>query len=459
MNNFGLCLEFGKGTAKDLRRAADNYKSAADSDFSWAQNNYAFCLEFGIGRDIDLEGSVAYYKMAAGQGNGRGAFQYALRLHYGLGIEADLEEAAKYYELAAVRGYIPGPEFSYRCLRGLGKATFSEEHCPNYFHRRALLLSRHESNRPYAVPTRVSDYLTKPRPSPTSRELIGTGGSSAVHLETNQENDRKIAVKQIFTHGYIEMLFMREIEALIKLNHPCVVRILGFNLPPLTEFAEIQMEYAQNGSLESMLRKVPGRSTPRFWNPTGIGIIICGIVLGMKFVHSQGFIHRDLKPSNILINERGEALIADFGTSRSEYDNGTLTCDAGTVNYAAPEMYKENPYTNKVDVFSFGVVLYEVLVGRRVFSISDPPFVVMRSVFRGDMPVIPDRVGNVMQSLISRCWSLKAEDRPSFDDILNEFQTKEFEIVPGASSQKILEYARSVLDWESCYSKRGQMQE
>jgi serine/threonine protein kinase len=387
---------------------------------------------------------------------GRGAFQYAVKLHYGIGIDADLELAALYYAVAALLGYIPGPEFAYRCLRGLGKATFSEDHCPNYFHRRALLLSRHESNRPYTVPTKVSDYLTKPRPPPTSRELIGTGGSSAVHLETNQENDRKIAVKQIFAHGWDEMLFMREIEALIKLNHPCVVRILGFNLPPLTEFAEIQMEYAQNGSLESMLRKVAARSIPRFWDPTGIGIIICGIVLGMRFVHSQGFIHRDLKPSNILINERGEALIADFGTSRSEYDNDTFTGDAGTVNYAAPEMYKEEPYTNKVDVFSFGVVLYEILVGRRVFPISEPWLAVMKSVLGGEMPAIPDRVGNVMKSLISRCWSLKAEDRPSFDDILKEFQTEHFAVVPGASAEKVFEYARSVLDWESCCSKRGQ---
>jgi serine/threonine protein kinase len=171
------------------------------------------------------------------------------------------------------------------------------------------------------------------------------------------------------------------------------------------------------------------------------------------------FIHRDLKPSNILINERGEALIADFGTSRSEYDTGTVSGDTGTVNYAAPEMYKEEPYTNKVDVFSFGVVLYEILVGRRVFPISEPPFVVMKSVLGGEMPVIPDRVGNVMKSLISRCWSLKAEGRPSFDDILNVFQTKKFKILPGASSHKIFEYTRSVLDWESGYSKRGKTPE
>jgi serine/threonine protein kinase len=293
----------------------------------------------------------------------------------------------------------------------------------------------------------VSSYLTKPRTSIT-RVLIGSGGYSTVHLETNPETAQKIAVKQIFSIGYDETLFMRELETLIKLNHPCVVRIFGFNLPPLTEFAEIQMEYAQNGSLDSVLKRVRSRSIPRFWDPTGIGIIICGIVLGMRFVHSQGFIHRDLKPLNILINENGEALIADFGTSRSESDDATLTGATGTVHYAAPEMYKDGGITNKVDVFSFGLILYEILVGRAVFRSSKPPLRVMKRVLSGEMPAIPESVGKVMQSLIARCWSLKAEDRPSFDDILNEFLKQRFAVFPGASSEKVFEYARSVHDWE-----------
>jgi serine/threonine-protein kinase len=220
--------------------------------------------------------------------------------------------------------------------------------------------------------------------------IIGTGGFSKVHLETNPETDQKFAVKQIFSYGYEEPQFMREIETLIKLNYPCVVRILGFNLPPLTQFAEIQMEYAQNGSLDSVLKKFRSRSIPSFWDPTGIGIIICGIVLGMRFVHSQGFIHRDLKPSNILINEMGYAMIADFGTSRSECDDCTSTGDTGTVHYAAPEMYKEVGITNKVDVFSFGLILYEILVARPVFRISKAPLRVMKMILGGEMPMIPN---------------------------------------------------------------------
>jgi serine/threonine protein kinase len=156
-----------------------------------------------------------------------------------------------------------------------------------------------------------------------------------------------------------------------------------------------------------------------------------------------------LKPSNILINERCEALIADFGTTRSECDAGTLTSDTGTVHYAAPEMYKEAAYfSNEVDVFSFGLIMCEILTGRPVFAYSMMPFPIMRKVLTGNMPVIPARVGTAMQSLIARCWSMTPEDRPSFDDILKEFQDHDFAVFPGASSSKIFEYVQSVLDWE-----------
>jgi serine/threonine protein kinase len=199
-----------------------------------------------------------------------------------------------------------------------------------------------------------------------------------------------------------------------------------------------------------LLKKVRSHSIPRFWDPTGIGIVICGIVLGMRYVHSKGFIHRDLKPSTILINELGYAMISDFGTTRSEYDDRTWTSDTGSVHYAAPEMYREGEITRKADVFSFGLIAYELLVGRPVFHYSEMPFPIMRKVLNGEMPVIPGCVGKVIQSLITRCWSKRPDDRPSFDDIVDEFEREHFNVFPGAASRKIFEYVRSVLDWEIC---------
>jgi serine/threonine protein kinase len=163
--------------------------------------------------------------------------------------------------------------------------------------------------------------------------------------------------------------------------------------------------------------------------------------------------HRDLKPSNILINDLGQTLIGDFGTSRYEWDDATLTGETGTVNYAAPEQYKdEEGYTNKVDIFSFGLILYEILLGTAVFPHAMPPFQIMRQVLKGDMPSIPERCGPFMQRLIPRCWSRNPQARPSFDSIFVELQSNGCGNFPGADPRVIREYIKGILAWEAGYA-------
>jgi serine/threonine protein kinase len=248
-----------------------------------------------------------------------------------------------------------------------------------------------------------------------------------------------------------------ELEALVKLNHPCILRVLGFVLPNRSgcadisaPLAEIHTEYAENGSLESVLKRVKEGTIPAFWNPTRVGIIICGIVLGMRFVHSSGFIHRDLKPGNILLNQHNEALIADFGATRPDQDNHTPTPETGSVHYAAPEQFQDEfECTKKVEVFAFGSIVYEILVGSAVFPSSMEPFPVIRVLLKGKMPIIPDKCGTIMQNLIPRCWSINPEKRPSFDEILNEFQAANMEIIPEADPEPISAFLTGVLAWEA----------
>jgi serine/threonine protein kinase len=101
------------------------------------------------------------------------------------------------------------------------------------------------------------------------------------------------------------------------------------------------MEWASNGSLSRAYRIIKTPQCPSFLKPTGLSIIICGIVLGMRFMHSRGFIHQDLKPSNILINDQGRVVIGDFGSSRNV--NADITpVGGGTLQYAAPELGEED---------------------------------------------------------------------------------------------------------------------
>jgi serine/threonine protein kinase len=258
-----------------------------------------------------------------------------------------------------------------------------------------------------------------------------------------------MAVKHIsFAREKAELI--REISSLAQLNHPNVLRIFGWTFADSSHNAEIQTEYAPNGSLDRLLTKVGrGETPPSFWNPTGIGIVICGIVLGLRYVHSRGVIHGDLKPGNILLNENGHPLICDFGSSRVESDGATPLPDTGTVCYAAPEQYQDGAVlTSKVDIFSFGLLLYEVLVGSPVFSSSDPPFTVIRRLRARDFPTVPPRCGPFMQDLIGRCWEPAPESRPSFHDILCLLRCHQFQILQHAAASDIQDFCEAILEWE-----------
>jgi serine/threonine protein kinase len=243
--------------------------------------------------------------------------------------------------------------------------------------------------------------------------------------------------------------FVREVETLVKLNHPCVLRILKWALPQATRGGEIHMELAEHGSLEAVLEQVNSYRAPVFWNSTGIGIIICGIVLGMRYVHSRGIIHRDLKPSNILFNSKDRPLIADFGASWIVKDDATQSGGVGTIHYAAPEMYQDDVIvTTKCDVFSFGLVLYEILTGKPVFHPSQLPFGVIRRLRAGDFPELPSDLGTTMQNLLRKCWANDPEMRPSFAEIFAVFKSDDFAILPDANAGKIDEFCTAVVRWE-----------
>jgi serine/threonine protein kinase len=162
--------------------------------------------------------------------------------------------------------------------------------------------------------------------------------------------------------------------------------------------------------------------------------------------------HRDLKPSNILINDLGQTLIGDFGSSRYEWDDATFTGEAGTPNYSAPEQFRDEPYTNKIDVFAFGLILYEIYAGSAVFPVGMQPFPIIRQVLSGAMPSIPAQFGTFMQKLIARCWSMDPQSRPSFADIATELQSNDFDNFPGADPKAIREYVTGILAWEVGYS-------
>jgi serine/threonine protein kinase len=133
--------------------------------------------------------------------------------------------------------------------------------------------------------------------------------------------------------------------------------------------------FPANGSLGEALDK-----STAFVDDTGKAIVVAGVVVDMKFIHSQGVIHRDLKSANILLDGRGSPRIGDLGSSQFFDLSLTMVSTIGTPSYMAPEMFQCDEYSPAVDVYSFSLIAYELLLGEAGFPATLSLGVLMEKV-------------------------------------------------------------------------------
>jgi Ras-related protein Rab-6A len=282
---------------------------------------------------------------------------------------------------------------------------------------------------------------------------IGEGAFGVVTLVEDPSTQDQIAVKSIEmnTMGGCDKseLFVREVEMLIRLTHPCVVRIVGYSLPTSTSPGQIGTKFAVNGSLRCALDARRSGSCPSFLDATGVSIILTGLVIGMKFIHSHGVIHRDLKPGNIVIDEHGWPQIGDLGSSRLASLDITLTRDVGTPLYTAPEMYDECEYTSAIDVYSFSLIAYELLVGEYVFPPTISRLVLMKQSLGSHRPPLPELMHPRMKRILRLGWSSDASVRPSFETIFLDFESMNFDVTGQGNSSRLHDFVSHVRGIES----------
>jgi TPR repeat protein len=449
MTTLGISYKSDRGRLENHTRALKWYSANTQSDGSQAQRQFHCYLQSGLGCPAALLQSVEWYEQTLDQEDIEGGLGLASSLQFGVGCEVDLDDAARQYEASLPRLRAPVSGRPFGRLPGPGKAAFPLANLPAPSDSHVTPDGGSAQPHPHGASSLISDYI-QPSRTTGSGNFIGVGGFSRVSVERNPETGENVAVKRFSTDAFDQSSFLCEVGALANLNHPCILRIRGWKLPTGREPAEIWTVIAESGSLRDCMEKVGSETQFPFWNPTGKGILILGIVFGMRFIHSKGIIHGDLKPSNILLSSRGEAIISDFGLSRFEAADYTLTADSGTVNYAAPELFRDGmPHTRQADVFAFGLVLYEILTGIAVFPSSESPFTTLRRIRDGDMPVITEQCGRLMQHLIPRCWSMEPTKRPTFDEILGEFKAADFRIVSTADAGKLGAYVGDIERWEA----------
>ncbi|KAM0945379.1 putative dual-specificity kinase TKL-Pl-4 family [Dioscorea sansibarensis] len=227
--------------------------------------------------------------------------------------------------------------------------------------------------------------------------------------------------------------FAQEVYIMRKVRHKNVVQFIG----ACTRSSSlcIVTEFMSGGSIYDFLHKQKGV----FKLPALLKVAV-DVSKGMNYLHQNNIIHRDLKAANLLMDENEVAKVADFGVARVKAQSGVMTAETGTYRWMAPEVIEHKPYDHKADVFSFAIVLWELLTGKIPYEYMTPLQAAVGVVQKGLRPTIPKNTNPKLAELLKRCWQQDPSLRPDFSEILEILRTitKEVEDQPKEKSSRFL---------------------
>ncbi|KAM9707868.1 mitogen-activated protein kinase kinase kinase 7-like [Menidia menidia] len=207
--------------------------------------------------------------------------------------------------------------------------------------------------------------------------------------------------------------FLVELRQLSRVSHPNIVKLYGSCKDPVC----LVMEYAECGSLYNLLHSV---DPPPDYSAAHAMSWCLQCAEGVAYLHAmkpKALIHRDLKPPNLLLVARGTVLkICDFGTA---CDIQTyMTNNKGSAAWMAPEVFEGSSYSEKCDVFSWGIILWEVLTRKKPFDeIGGSAFCIMWAVHRGTRPPLIRDLPSPIETLMTRCWDKEPSHRPPMSEV------------------------------------------
>jgi eukaryotic-like serine/threonine-protein kinase len=242
-------------------------------------------------------------------------------------------------------------------------------------------------------------------------ELLGQGGMATIYRARDNQLQRDVAIKILRPEygtdpDFIER-FRHEAQSAASLNHPNVVGVYDFGTDPVGPF--IVMELVEGEDLASIVRKtgaLPARATAR---------LVAQAARAVAAAHDRGFVHRDIKPGNILVTREGRVKVADFGIARA-LSESSLTLPGttlGSVHYFSPEQARGELASPASDIYSLGIVLFELLTGRRPWT-GDTAAAIATARLTGAVPspsAVHSGIPPALEAITRKALATNPEDR------------------------------------------------